>query len=64
MKEKILWNTTKFLLTARYGSAAFDFWFWEMTPMPIGRPFISQYWQGILWAITPGFIYRKYFKKS
>ncbi len=35
------------LLTWRYDKDTWDFWVWEMTPLPIGMPFYSQYMDGL-----------------
>jgi len=53
-KRKVLYGfqlkVMEKLLTWRYDKSAWEFWVWELTPLPIGKPFYSQYTEGIKWA--------------
>lgn len=41
------------LLSKLLGSEKFDYWAWNETPYPAGRPFWNQIWWGYKWALLP-----------
>lgn len=39
------------LIAYRRGEEAAAFWYWELTPMPLGPPSLSQYVDGLILAM-------------
>lgn len=43
-------------LLSRSSKESKEIWFWSMTPLPMGYPYLYQYFEGLVLAFLPSFL--------